>query len=197
MTEPESIPALKAAAREDARMRRATAQQAAGDAAGQELVRAFESEPALRLAPGSVVAGYWPIGEEIDPRPLMESLAAAGHRLALPAIVPGQTDLAFHTWRPGDELALGPFRTQEPLPSAPEAIPRMVLVPLLAYDARGYRLGYGKGVYDATLSRLRRGGHTVAVGLAFAAQRMDLLPRDSWDQPLDWVLTEQGAEVFS
>ena len=73
----------------------------------------------------------------------------------------------------------------------------MVLVPLLAYDARGYRLGYGKGVYDATLSRLRRGGHTVAVGLAFAAQRMDLLPRDSWDQPLDWVLTEQGAEVFS
>ncbi|MCW5732408.1 MAG: 5-formyltetrahydrofolate cyclo-ligase, partial [Alphaproteobacteria bacterium] len=132
--------------------------------------------------------------DELDPRPLMELLAERGGRLALPgAARPGQP-LVFHAYRWGDPLRPGPFGVMIPAEGAPELLPDMVLVPLLAFDRQGGRLGYGGGFYDRTLEALRRARPAlVAVGLAFAAQEVACLPHEAGDQRLDWIVTEHGA----
>lgn len=147
---------------------------------------------AVPLPPGAVVSGYWPLGDEIDPRPLMAALAGRGHPLALPAIRAACQPLDFRTWRPGDALRPAGFGTQEPLAEAPMVQPEVLLVPLLAFDAAGYRLGYGGGFYDRSLALARRAGDILAVGLAFAAQQVAAVPREATDQRLDLVATERG-----
>lgn len=153
--------------------------------------------PALEGPPG-VVAGYWPMRSEIDPRPLMTRFARAGWRLALPVTPPRGTEggLAFRLWTPEAALAAHAFGMQEPHPSAEAARPDVVLVPLLAFDTAGHRLGYGAGHYDRTLERLRSEGPVKAVGLAFAGQETTALPSTPFDQPLDAVLTERGYRAF-
>jgi 5-formyltetrahydrofolate cyclo-ligase len=136
------------------------------------------------------VAGYWPIRSEIDPRPLMSAL---GLLSALPIIDGPGLPLRFRTWRPGDPVQPGRLGTSEPGPDAAELVPDLVLVPLLAFDRRRHRLGYGAGFYDRTLAALRANGPVLAVGVAFAAQEVPDVPIDSWDEPLDLVLTEQGV----
>ncbi len=144
------------------------------------------------IAAGRVVSGYWPMGEELDPRPLMTALAAHGHRLALPATRGAGRPLAFRAWQPGDRLLPAGFGTQEPAAEAAELSPQLLLVPLLAFDAAGYRLGYGGGFYDRSLALLRRAGDILAVGLAFSAQQVAAVPREATDQRLDLVVTERG-----
>lgn len=139
-----------------------------------------------------MVGGYWPLPGELDPRPLMEALAARGAALALPVVVAPDAPLAFRGWSSGDRLESGPHGTAHPTQAAPLLVPTLLLVPLLAFDAKGFRLGFGGGYYDRTLDALRRGGGVVAVGLAFAAQQSPALPSDPWDQPLDIVFTEEG-----
>jgi 5-formyltetrahydrofolate cyclo-ligase len=141
---------------------------------------------------GAMVAGYWPIGDEIDPLPLMERLAARGSALALPVVAAAGHALDFRAWRPGAPLEAGPHGTRHPPPAAAAAVPAIVLVPLLAFDRRGFRLGRGGGYYDRTLERLRANAQILAIGLAYAAQEVSEVPRDGRDQRLDRVLTEAG-----
>lgn len=157
------------------------------DAAGQRLA-AF----ADRLPPGEVVAGYWPMGDEIDPRPLMAELARRGRNLALPVVAARGQALTFRAWSPGDRLEPGPHGTAHPIAGAAERIPDLLLVPLLAFDRAGFRLGYGGGYYDRTLETLRARAQVKAIGLAFAAQEVAIIPRDGHDQRLDGILTEDG-----
>ncbi|MGF1595052.1 MAG: 5-formyltetrahydrofolate cyclo-ligase [Kiloniellaceae bacterium] len=144
-------------------------------------------------ASGIVVSAYWPMGDEIDPRPLMLALAGRGHPLALPALRGAGRPLDFRAWSPGDVLEAAAFGTQEPAARAPLLQPRVLLVPLLAFDAAGYRLGYGGGFYDRSLALLRGSGDILAVGLAFAAQQVAAVPREATDQALDLVVTERAV----
>jgi 5-formyltetrahydrofolate cyclo-ligase len=135
------------------------------------------------------VAGYFPLGSEIDPRPLMAHLATAGARLALPRAMAG-APLQFHIWQPGDHLEKSGFGVAEPLATAPPGQPDLVIVPLLAFDRLGGRMGYGQGHYDRTLAALRSQGDVVALGLAFDAQSVATLPIEEHDETLDGILTQ-------
>ena len=105
--------------------------------------------------------------------------------------------LVFRAWKPGDPLNAGVWGIQEPLPSAPALDPDILLVPLLAFDTRGYRLGYGGGFYDRTLAGFRMRKRVVAIGVAFDEQRIDAVPHTDYDQRLDWVLTPSGPIASS
>ncbi|MFQ5626695.1 MAG: 5-formyltetrahydrofolate cyclo-ligase [Methyloligellaceae bacterium] len=142
--------------------------------------------------PGAVISGYAAIRDELDPLALLSVLAAQGHPIALPVTVAKSQTLIFRRWQPGAPLDKGSFNVPEPDTDARELIPDIVLAPLLAFDARGYRLGYGAGYYDRTLASLRDKKPTIAIGLAFDAQQVDEVPHDEHDQKLDWVLTPSG-----
>ncbi len=137
------------------------------------------------------VSAYWPMGDELDPRPLCAALARRGHALALPVMQGAGKALKFRRWRPGDPLRPAAFGTHEPLPRQPEVEPDVLLVPLLAFDRRGYRLGYGGGFYDRTLAALRARRSVLAVGLAYSGQEVAAVPCDGHDQALDFVATER------
>ena len=176
-------------------LRRQAARQRAEAAAraGFAAMALAEHAAALGLAAGTVVAGYWPLGDEVDPRPLMAALAQLGCLLALPVVMGRGEALVFRAWEAGDELEAGGHGTRHPLAQAKILRPRVVLTPLLAFDRKGFRLGYGGGYYDRTLAELRRTGEVTAIGLAFSAQEVAALPSEPWDQTLDMILTECGA----
>ena len=134
----------------------------------------------VETLPGTVVSGYSPIRSEIDPIPLMRMLAAKGVRLALPAVMARGKSLAFRAWSP----------------AAAELMPDIMLVPLAAFDRAGHRIGYGAGHYDYTLAHLRKTKAVLAIGLAFAAQEIELVPALSHDVALDYVLTETAMFDF-
>ena len=146
----------------------------------------------LEVGPGSVVAGYWPIVTELDDRPLLARLDERGVICALPVVVSAGAPLLFRSWGPLDELEPGVLGTSHPTAAAPEVVPDVVLVPLLAFDRDGYRLGQGGGYYDRTLAALRSRGPLTAIGVGFAVQETDRVPRGANDERLDWVLTEEG-----
>jgi 5-formyltetrahydrofolate cyclo-ligase len=143
------------------------------------------------IGPGSVVAGYWPIVTELDDRPLLARLDERGVICALPIVVSAGAPLQFRRWRPLDELEPGVLGTSHPLVTTPEVVPDVVLAPLLAFDGEGYRLGQGGGYYDRTLAAMRSRGAVTAVGVGFAVQRVDAVPRSANDERLDWILTEE------
>jgi len=180
----------KAALRERAERRRAGA-RAAHPYGGDTLSALFP--PALFPPAGAVVSGYYPFRSEIDPRPLMRRLAMAGRRLALPVTpAKGATEpLSFRLWSPDRPCAPGRYAIPEPEPGAEVVQPDLVLVPLLAFDRRGHRLGYGAGWFDRTLDALRALKPVTAIGLAWAAQEVERVPTDPWDQPLDGIVTER------
>ena len=163
--------------------------------AGVAVASLFGASPALaevaRVA--TSFAGYWPIKSEIDPRPLMRQLLDAGKQCGLPVTVAKDEPLMFRQWAFGDRFEIGAFGVSEPLATAPAIVPKLLLVPLLAFDRRGHRLGYGAGYYDRTLAQLRRTGSITAVGLAFAGQEVGGIPSTNDDQPLDWVVTEKNV----
>jgi 5-formyltetrahydrofolate cyclo-ligase len=140
----------------------------------------------------AVVSGFLAIGEEVDPSPLMGRLLSEGYSLALPVMEGKGKPLVFRAWTPGDELAETMWGIREPLPTAEALEPDIVLGPLLAFDAAGYRLGYGGGFYDRTLARLRALKPIVSIGIAFDEQRVDAVPHADYDERLDWVLTPSG-----
>ena len=175
----------KAAIRIEARARRRRAQAEADPAPAQAALRDL-----LAAHPGSTVAGYVAIGGEIDPLPALAPLAAT-HRLCLPVTHGREEALTFHLWTPGEALQPAGFGTAAPV-GAPEVTPDILVVPMLAFDRRGGRMGYGAGHYDRTLALLRRRGPVTALGFAFAAQEFDALPQEPTDQPLDGIVTEDG-----
>ncbi|MCE2517479.1 MAG: 5-formyltetrahydrofolate cyclo-ligase [Alphaproteobacteria bacterium] len=148
---------------------------------------------AFGLADGDIVAGYWPIKTELDPRPLMAALTAGGMAGALPATPTPGEPLVFHRWQEGDEVIAGLYGTSEPRSDAPVCAPTLVLVPMLAFDDDGFRLGYGGGFYDRSLAQLRDAGHTVhALGIAYDSQWVAEVPIGPHDARLDGVLTGSG-----
>jgi len=157
---------------------------AAGEAAADRFVDAGFASGAR------IVSGYRPIRTEIDPTPLMKRLSAQGLTLAVPVIVaPGQA-LEFRTWWPGCTMETGAFGAE--IPVGGEIVePDLVIAPLIGFDRRGWRLGYGGGFYDRTLAGLRARRPTLAVGFAFSAQEEPEIPREPTDQPLDAVVTER------
>ncbi|MGI6246162.1 MAG: 5-formyltetrahydrofolate cyclo-ligase [Pseudochelatococcus sp.] len=158
--------------------------------AAQALRRLVLSDFPLLLQNG-VVAGYWPIRNEIDPRPLMAALDARGVPLALPIVAP--QGLVFRRWRPGALLAGAGFSTQGPGADQPEVDPDILLVPLAAFDRRGNRLGYGRGYYDAAIARLSAQRPLATIGLAFDVQEVGQVPAEPHDRPLDAIVTQMQS----
>jgi 5-formyltetrahydrofolate cyclo-ligase len=183
--------AAKSAARADAFARRKGAQDAGAAAQAarhlEALLRALADEGRAR-----VIAGYMPIRTEIDPTPAMAALAASGARLCVPVVDGPGLPLSFRAWAPGAAMIPGAFGAPIPADPAP-AVPDALIVPLLAFDGAGGRLGYGGGFYDRTLAGLRAAGPVVAIGFAYGAQQVDAAPLEATDQPLDFIVTEAGA----
>lgn len=140
---------------------------------------------------GSVVAGYWAIGTELDLGPTMAALAARGDTLALPVTGEKGTPLVFRKWAPGEKLDRGLMGTSHPAEGSPEVTPRVILLPLVAFAAKGGRLGYGAGFYDRTLKALRAAGSLEAWGVAFDEQEEPNLPTDAADQVMTGVITDR------
>jgi 5-formyltetrahydrofolate cyclo-ligase len=184
--------AEKRSLRDEARARRAVVSRAVSDFAASA-VRTVE---ALALPHGAIVAGYMAVRDEADPITVMKALEERGHPLALPCIeAPGRA-LIFRRWKIGDPLKANAFGIGEPYESSECVTPSVVLVPFLAFDREGHRLGYGGGYYDRTLAALKENGHVLAVGFGFAGQEVPALPRHSHDHGLDLVVTEQGIRRF-
>ncbi len=182
----ETLDAAKAAVRRVASERRLGQDPALGDRLAGHLLRTDI------VPPGAVVAGYWPIQNEIDIRPLLAALHAHGHPLALPVTGRRGEPLVFRAWQPGEPLVPGRFGTSHP--AGPVVTPEVLLIPLLAFDGHGNRLGYGGGFYDRTIGRLP---HSLRIGCAFASQELDSVPVGPYDQRLHAVLTEAGVRRFS
>ena len=150
----------------------------------------------VAVPPGAVVSGFMPMKSEINPIPLMRRLAAAGARLALPVVAGKGKPLCMRAYALGEPLASGVWGIREPKPDAAEVEPDILLVPLLAFDRRGHRIGYGAGYYDLTITALRANKAIVAVGIAFAAQEIAHVPDTPRDARLDLVLTEREVIDF-
>lgn len=163
-------------------------------AAADGLLAVFRRERPIS-AP-AVVSGFWPIREEIDIRPVMIELFNQGCQLALPVVQGKGQRLLFRAWRPGDPLEAGVFGTLQPQARREAIEPEALLVPLLACDRQGWRLGYGGGFYDLTLEHLRARRSVTAVGVGFDAQFVPEVPHDARDQHLDWLLTDRRACAF-
>jgi 5-formyltetrahydrofolate cyclo-ligase len=144
----------------------------------------------VAIPPGGIVSGFMPLKSEINPIPLLRNLAEAGARLALPAVAGKGKPLIMRAFAFGETLASGVWGIREPKPDAPQVDPDILIVPLLAFDRRGHRIGYGAGYYDMTITALRALKAIVAVGIAFAAQEIADVPNTPRDARLDLVLTE-------
>lgn len=179
----ETLRTAKAEARRKALDARAACDPALGARMAQGVLR--DAAP----PPGAVVAGVWPMPGEMDTRPLLEALHARGHALCLPFTTPRGRPLLFRRWRPGDAMARGPAGTQHPA-QGEEVTPDWILVPLLAFDRAGRRLGYGGGYYDRTLALLPR---ATLCGYGFAAQELPEVPAGPDDIRLPRVATEHGV----
>jgi 5-formyltetrahydrofolate cyclo-ligase len=185
-----SIAATKRAARAEALARREAAHAAGAGASRCAAARVLREVAPLRGV--STVSAYLPIGSELDPRPLMAALRGLGFALAVPVIEAKGLPLRFRSWVPGVAVVRGPFGVEVPA-EGDWVEPDLLVVPLLAFDGAGHRLGYGAGFYDRTLAGLRARRRVVALGFAYAAQQVDAVPRDATDARLDAVVTEDGT----
>ena len=166
---------------------------------GEKLVKIFDKT--FNFSEDDLIAGYWPVKTEVDVIPLLTSLHKKNNKCLLPVVRPEQNSLLFRKWKPGDRLKVSDKGIPEPSDKQPIAVPRILLVPLLAFDNQGNRLGYGGGHYDGTLSQLRAneikfGECITAIGIAYAGQEVDKVPCEEFDQRLNWVVTEKGASKF-
>jgi 5-formyltetrahydrofolate cyclo-ligase len=176
--------------RAEAVERRAQAHRKWGSGAGTAL--ASHELPIEARSGQEVVSGFYPVDSEIDVRPLLGRLAGDGWVPSLPVVIAKHQPLEFRRWYPGEPTVMGRWEIPRPADSAALVEPDVLLVPMLAFDKAGYRLGYGGGFYDRTLALLRSRKKVLAVGAAYAAQEIDAVPRDGHDQPLDFIMTEEG-----
>ena len=136
------------------------------------------------------LAFCWPIKGEYDARHLAKTLRDRGALTALPVVISRQAPLAFREWHPGIELAKGPLDIPYPV-NSPEVTPQAVLLPMNGWDMQGYRLGYGGGFFDRTLAAARK--KPVIIGISFEFARIETIHPQSWDIPMDYVVTERGV----
>ncbi|WP_373506188.1 5-formyltetrahydrofolate cyclo-ligase [Aestuariivirga sp.] len=187
------IAEIKRKARSAASKRRAEAHEALKDSAGIAL--AERGLPQGLPFASRIVSGFIPYKSEINTVPLMNALRRQGWETCLPVVIEQGQPLVFRAWKPGDALVPGVWDIPIPPDHSPEMFPDVLLVPMLAFDRRGYRLGYGGGFYDRTLERLRAFKTVVAIGVAYHAQMVDEVPLGEHDAPLDYVMTEE--ETFA
>jgi 5-formyltetrahydrofolate cyclo-ligase len=193
MADNDKSPASKSDIRRAAVARRDALPPAERMAAAQAIA---EQGLPFEVMPGVIVSGFSPLKSEISPLPLLRRLADAGASLALPVVVGRGRPLIMRAWSFGAPLVSGVWGIREPPADAPELFPDILIVPLLAFDRCGHRIGYGAGYYDMTISRLRAMKPVMAVGIAFAAQEIAAVPATPRDARLDLVLTERGAIDF-
>ena len=167
--------------------------EAAGGSPGAAHLLTAHFQRNVKNLPSGPVSGFMPIRSEIVPMPLLACLRKWGRRTALPIVGKRDAPLIFRLWVPGDEMNLGPYGIQEPKSTAVQVCPCLLLVPMLAFDRNGFRLGYGGGYYDRTLAELRAKKKIVAVGIAYSKQEVDVIPATDFDQRLDWIVTEREA----
>ncbi len=190
MADTDKSPDLKTDLRRAAMARRDALPPAERMAAAQAIA---ERGLPVDVMPGVIVSGFSPLKSEISPLPLLRRLADAGASLALPAVAGRGQPLVMRAWSFGAPLISGVWGIREPPADAPELFPDILIVPLLAFDRRGHRIGYGAGYYDMTIWRLRAMKPVTAIGIAFAAQEIAAVPATPRDARLDLVLTEHGA----
>ncbi len=142
----------------------------------------------------AVIAAYWRIRDELDCQPILVRLMDNNHTVVLPVVNGPEEPLELRVWEQGASLYEAGYGTLAPADQAPHAEPDIVLMPLLGFDAKGTRLGYGGGYYDRTLSQMSQ--KPKLIGLAFAAQELNSIPREAHDVPLDIVITENGVRYF-
>lgn len=147
---------------------------------------------ALPVTKGAAIGAYHALPEEADPALLLQALAAKGCHIVFPRIAAKGLPLEYHRIPDGEMMSPGAFGIHEPLDTWPRVRPDLLLVPLLAFDGRGHRLGYGGGFYDRTLALL----NIPAIGIAYAGQEVASLPDEPHDRTLDMILTEQGLRHF-
>jgi 5-formyltetrahydrofolate cyclo-ligase len=145
----------------------------------------------IAVPPGAIVSGFVPMRSEINPMALLKRLATQGAKLALPVVAGRGKPLVMRAWAFGAPLDTGVWGIRQPKAEAPEVDPDILIVPLLAFDRSGHRIGYGAGYYDMTISRLRGLKPITAIGIAFAAQEIPSVPATERDARLDLVLTER------
>lgn len=153
----------------------------------------------INPAKDQIVAVYWPADNEFDIGPIIDRLLDEGIQCALPVMQDGSRILRFAVWDPQIMLDEGPYGIMQPRidENTKWTEPDIICVPLLAFDRKGYRIGYGGGYYDATLSALSSAKQIVSVGVCFAKQAVLFnLPVEAHDQKLDWVITPQNAHRF-
>ncbi len=185
-----NIDAAKAACRKQASHRRDELANADPDAAA---ILADHASLLVNLYGSAIFGGYVPIRSELAPLVLLECLAGFGCDLVLPITPAEGQPLTFHRWLANGQLDDGPYGTKQPPQSNEVLIPDVILAPMLAFDSGGWRLGYGGGFYDRTLTSLRDAGHQVVlIGIAYAGQKLDKIPVGSFDIPLDAVLGPAG-----
>ena len=140
---------------------------------------------------GAIVGGYWPVKGEVDALLILRALLARGHVCALPHVVGDGAPLLFRHWDEDVQMITGKYGLQEPIADDETIMPDILLAPLLAFDAKGGRLGYGGGFYDRTIARMKKQKSVQAVGLAYEMQRYkDGLPRDANDVRMDIIITD-------
>jgi 5-formyltetrahydrofolate cyclo-ligase len=179
-------PELKERLRREVFARRDALETGFRDQAAERITaRALDCPDLRNVTP---VGGYWPIRSEVDPRLLMEALVERGQDVALSQIL--HPHLSWRLWRPGDVLVKGGFGVREPGPDAPEVFPKALLVPLVAFDRQGGRIGYGKGHFDRAIAALEGQHPVLTIGLAYAVQEIDEVPVEPHDRRLDVIITE-------
>jgi 5-formyltetrahydrofolate cyclo-ligase len=150
----------------------------------------------IPVSKNTVVAGFMPMGSEVDIRLLLEMYQEAGLKICLPIVTNVDEPLSFCEYKRGDELVENKkFKFFEPL-KRKTIVPNVIITPLLAFDANGYRLGYGGGFYDRTFDFLYKVGEIMTIGVGFESQRVGLLPIDKFDEKLDAVVTEKQVYVW-
>lgn len=172
---------------------RLVAERAALDAATLEERRLRMDRHIERAFPGLAsarIAFCWPIKGEYDARHVAKTFRESGALTALPVVVAPKQPLVFREWRPGVELALGAMGIPYPK-NSPEVVPQAVLLPMNGWDAAGYRLGYGAGFFDRTLASLK--AKPAVIGVSYEMARMETIHPETWDIPVDWVVTERGV----
>jgi 5-formyltetrahydrofolate cyclo-ligase len=188
----DTIEEAKAALRLRARAARASLDHAERTDAAQHAARHFFE--GIPMQPGDVVAAYWRIRDELDCQPILVKLMDTNQTVVLPVVLGAELPLDLRVWEQGASLYESGFGTLAPSELAPRAEPDIVIMPLLGFDSRGTRLGYGGGYYDRTLASMKKKPRLV--GLAFAAQELERIPREAHDVPLDAIVTEAGVRHF-
>lgn len=187
-----TIEEAKAALRAAAHKRRAAFHPSLRSEAAAAATRHFFD--AVPVAKNEVVAGYWPIRDEMDVKSVIAKLMDAGQPVCLPVVIGDEQPLELRMWQDGAPLYEAGYGTLAPADDAPRAEPDVILMPLLGFDKKGTRLGYGGGYYDRTLASLSK--RPRLIGFAFTLQEVDHIPREAHDVPLDVIVTEAGVRNF-